>query len=65
MAADALAPFVAKSSAAMVLTVQNKQAIVFHEAEFLTTCSMSVWRNDKMMQIYICLVLKINSHNKV
>ena len=35
IAADALAPCVARSSAAMALTMQDKQILVFHKAGFL------------------------------
>ena len=34
MAADALAPFVAMTSAAMILTMSNRQAFVLLEEEF-------------------------------
>ena len=36
MAADALAPCVPRPSAAMVLNMQSKQVVVFHEAKFQT-----------------------------
>ena len=34
MAADALAPCVARASASMVLTMQDKQLLVFHKERF-------------------------------
>ena len=34
MAADALAPYAARTSAAMILTMQNMQFLVLHEEGF-------------------------------
>ena len=42
MTADALAPHITKTSAAMVLTMENNQALAFHAGEFqLPTPSQS------------------------
>ena len=38
MAADALAPCVARTSAAMVLNKRNKQVLVFYEQGFQLAC---------------------------
>ena len=45
MAADALVPVVARSSAAMVLTAHEKWFLVFHREGFSSICSISVSRN--------------------
>ena len=42
MAADALAPYVAKTSAAMVLTMQGKQVIAFYDGFYLPV-SLKFW----------------------
>ena len=46
MAADALPPCVATSSAAMILAVWNRPVLVFHQEGFSTYYFMSMWRND-------------------
>ena len=45
MAADALAPYVAKPSAVMVLIVYDQQALVFHKESFLYPhqCMVEKW----------------------
>ena len=43
MAADALAPRVAKSSATIVLTMQDKQAPVFHREGFQLPVPSHSW----------------------
>ena len=45
MAADVLAPCVARTSAAMILIMKNRQVLVLLEEEF-QLCVLLVWRND-------------------
>ena len=46
IAVDALAPCVARTSAAMVLIIQDKWILIFHGESISTTCTISVLRND-------------------
>ena len=43
MADDDLAPYVARSSAAMILTMQVKQVLVFHEERFQLIVPSQFW----------------------
>ena len=53
MPADAMATCVAKASAAMVLTIQNKWVIVFQPESFhLPAPSQCSEMTDKFMQMY-------------
>ena len=60
MAADALAPCIARSSATMVLTVQGKWIFVFHEDEFQLPTPSQWWVMIKYVNIH-WWYLKINS----
>ena len=46
MAADALAPYVARTSAAMILTMIEYVGPSLTLGSVLSTCVKSVWRND-------------------
>ena len=47
MAADALAPYVTRTSAVMILIMQNRKVLVLLKEEFQsTTWVLLVWRND-------------------
>ena len=59
--ADALAPCVARSSAAMVLTVQDNDILIFHEARFQPYMASHF---EEMMQTYF-YISKNNSAYKV
>ena len=53
MAADALAPYVARTSAAMILTMQNMQVLVLLEEGFFKyLCQINVEEWHKM-KIYV------------
>ena len=45
IAADALAPCITKSSAAIALTMQDKWVLVFHREGIWVTCAILVLRN--------------------
>ena len=51
MLTDALAPQVVKLLAIMILTMQNKQSLVFHNESFNQLCHFSIGNRHKM-QIY-------------
>ena len=55
MAADALAPCVARSSTAMALNMQYKRVFVFHKRSILTRCAISWLRNDRKRK-QLCLL---------
>ena len=63
MANDALAPSIARSSAAMVLGIQDKWVLVIHKQGFqLPVAFHSVWSNDmKSKNIFIPLPIKVNT----
>ena len=64
MAADALAPCVARTSAAMALTMHDKEPFVFYdEYFFLSSCAISVLGNNRQCE-YVYLFSKVNSRQQ-
>ena len=52
MAADVLAPDVAKASAAMLLTLQDKEVLVIHKERFQLSSSSQIWEMIDNTNIY-------------
>ena len=59
MAADDLVHCVARTSTA-ILTMQNKERLVFQAEVFSTTCSISLFRNDKRCKIHYVFQTKLS-----
>ena len=53
MAADALAPFITRSSAIIILTMQDKWVLVFHEEEFQVHLPSECWEIIKNANIFL------------
>ena len=54
MAAEALAPCVARTSAAMVLNMQNKQVFAFYEERFHLRQPYQCWERIDNANIILC-----------
>ena len=59
MAADALAPCVTKSSAAMVLIMQDEHVLVFHEEGFQQPAPSPFWEMMENVNISLCFCIEI------
>ena len=57
MAADALAPSVARTSAAMVLIMHDKQVLAFHVERISIACTTSVLTNDTKCDYMFTFIL--------
>ena len=54
MAADALAPYVARTSAAMILTMQNRLVLVLFEEGFQLPASYQCGEMTQKVNICLC-----------
>ena len=65
IAADGLAPWVARPSAAMVLNMQDKQVLVFHEEGFQLPVSSLWWEIIENANIFTEFRKKDSCHLRV
>ena len=65
IAADGLAPWVARPSAAMVLNMQDKQVLVFHEEGFQLPVSSQWWEIIENANMYLLSFVNWICHARV
>ena len=56
MVADALAPLVARPSATMLLTMEDKQVLVIHKVRFQLPLPSEFWELLENLNIFSCLL---------
>ena len=63
MTANALIPYVRRSAAATVATMQGKWDPFFHKKIILSFCAISVLTTDKNVIVCLCFLMKISATN--
>ena len=63
MAAEALVTYVARSSATMVLPMQNKQVLVFHKEGFQSPAPSQCWERYQMLICIHVFLENFTRHN--
>ena len=63
IAADALAPSVARTSATMLLILHTKQILVFHEEGFQPTSPPQAFTNDRKYKHIFMFLQNDSAHN--
>ena len=63
MTANALIPYVRRSAAATVATMQGKWDPFFHKKIILSFCVISVLTTDKNVIVCLCFLMKISATN--